>query len=554
MPRILGINRTSDAAICLMENGEVKVAIAKERLTRNKHDWGKLGDIPMYISHLPELQEPIDMVVECYSSDEERNNLDAYHQELREHLNLVPHAPIVEIPHHLSHTYSGFFPSGFDDAAVLVMDYQGSYRPLISYEQNDGDSHDLEVMSYYACKGETVTCVNKQYWNKGQQKLAGLGTFYTRFTTCVFPGMGREGIMMGLAAFGNAENVDLPELTVNNGHVQIPKEWTDQFDRMKAGNFFKNGEGTFMEVADYAAAGQHAYEQALLKCCEWIKSHIDSENLIIVGGCGLNCAANGFIQRNALFSNVFIPPAPHDAGTALGCAVYGTVHLEKESNSVFKWETDYLGPAYDIESWVAQVKNMPELSVERPENITQLLAEEIANGKIIGLFQQHSEFGPRALGNRSIIADPRFAFTQHFINSSIKHRQWFRPLSPIALEEAADEYFQMEALTPFMTFAVNVRSDKAQAIPAVTHVDGTARLQTVSPQQNEFIYELITAFKKITGIPVILNTSFNGQDEPIVEKPAEALSAFLKMPLNALVVPPYIIYKQNQAAKSAYHN
>jgi carbamoyltransferase len=390
-----------------------------------------------------------------------------------------------------------------------------------------------------------VRCLQKQFWDGSHTQPKGLGTFYARLTQCLFPGIGNEGIVMGLAPYGDAMQVNLPPLDVRDGHVHIPQPWIDLFNNASRYSFFIDGNGTFKDAADLASAGQRAYEKALLKCAEWLYKETGFDNLIIVGGCGLNCSANAKVLKHSSFKNVFVPPATHDGGTSLGCAIYGMIEVLHKPNE-FKWEADALGPMYDIEAFANSLANHVSVEVEKPSDISEVVAEALTSGEVLGVYQGGSEFGPRALGHRSIIADPRNAFITNYINDKIKKRQWFRPLSPMVLDDDKQRYFNFNRCSPFMLFAVEVKPEAKKLIPAVVHVDDSARIQTITEANNPFFYDLISRYKVKTGVSVILNTSFNGKAEPIVETPDDALNCFLSTPLNKLVMPPYIIHKKRK--------
>jgi len=549
MANILGINRTSDASICLIKNSSEVVAVAKERLTRKKHDWGKLGDIKnLYIKSHAVFATPVDIVVECYSSDAEYKNIAQYQAELEDSIHFSSKPNIVQISHHLAHVYSGFFPSPFNEAAVLVCDFQGSHAEQVT-ENFPGKKNvplrHVEVISYYACKAGEVQCLNKQFWDGRHEAPKGLGTFYARLTQCLFPGIGNEGIVMGLAPYGNEREIELPQLEVIDGHVSIPQAWIDLFINPSKYSFFIDGSGTFQDAANLAAAGQKAYERALLSCVQWLHESTGLQNIIIVGGCALNCSANAKVTKHSPFKNVFIPPATHDGGTSLGCALYGLIHVLGKVNE-FKWKTDSLGPVYNIESFAHSLADHEFVEVERPANIIQAVSDALIGGEVLGIYQGGSEFGPRALGHRSIIADARHGFITNYINDKIKKRQWFRPLSPMVLDSDKHHYFNFDRSSSFMLFAVEVKPEAKRLIPAVVHVDDSARIQTITEAVNPFFFDLLSEYKKKTGISVILNTSFNGKTEPIVETPEDALNCFLSTPLNRLIMPPYIIHKKKR--------
>ena len=546
VPLVLGVNRTQDASICLMRGSQLSWAIQKERLTRQKHHWGRTGDMSgIYVPRLPGLDQPIDVLVECYSSDAELDNLALYERELATSLTLAPGCRHAHISHHLAHVYSVFHPSPFDSAAVMIVDGQGSPVSALTEEWHGASSvpgNWCEVASFYHADRERISCIDKQVWNRDDQRLVGLGMFYFLLTQAIFPGHGNEGKVMGLAPHGDAAALGLPPLHVEGCQVTIPAPWRDI---LRERRFRYGGQGAehFKAMAALAAAGQRAFEDALIKVAHWLHRATGADALCFAGGTALNCSANERLLRETPFRRIFIPPAPSDAGTALGCAIFGLTKLAGLPCH-YRWRNDYLGPepaAADIDAAVADA---PDLIVERPADITARITDLICEGKVVGLFQGRSEFGPRALGHRSILGDPRHGGMRDWINSKVKLREWFRPLAPVVLLEHADRYFNIPQASPFMQYAAPVRPDAAPTVPAITHVDCTARLQTVGPDDAPFLRGLLISFAERTGVPVLLNTSFNGKDEPIVETPFEAIESFRNTPMHVLAMPPYVIRKR----------
>lgn len=549
-PLVLGVNRTQDASACLMQGSTMLWAIQKERLTRHKHHWGRPGDIgAIYCPRLPGLEREIDVLVECYSSDAEINNLAQYEQELGASLRLAPGCKRAHVSHHLAHAYSVFHPSPFADAAVMVIDGQGSEVSAFTEHRSGAaevPGHWREVSSFYQADRKKVECIGKQLWDRDDQHLIGLGMFYFMLTQAMFPGEGNEGKVMGLAPHGDANAAGLPPLDVSGPRVSIPRQWREVLH--ERGRFRYDGAGgaRFSAIANLAAAGQRAFEEALLEVARWLHRHTGSDNLCFAGGTALNCSANDRLLRETPFKRVFIPPAPSDAGTALGCALYGLTELAG-TRCDYRWQHDYLGPEplrADIDAalqgaddlLVQQIDTLPELC----EQLVSLLCE----AKVVALYQGRSEFGPRALGHRSILGDPRNERMRDWINAEVKQREWFRPLAPVVLLDRAGEYFGIHRPSPFMQFAAPVRQDAAAVLPAITHVDFTARLQTVGDSDDPLLWALLNAFESRTGVPVLLNTSFNRKEEPIVETPAEALETFRRTPMHALAMPPYLIRKR----------
>lgn len=543
---VLGINRTSDASVCLLGSGSSICSTQKERLTRQKHDWGAVGDLRnWYADRIPGIGRPLDLVVECFSSDAEIKNFAEYRRELREVLKFRGEPRVEHISHHLAHVYSTFYLSPFDEAAVMIIDFQGSRARDFTdgWDGSPSEGEWVEVSSFYKCEGDDVRLLGKQLWDEDGRRPVGLGCFYNYLTRAIFPGAGNEGKVMGLAPYGDPRRMGLPPLRVSGEKVFIPDEWLRVLGDRRGFRFFQDGTGSFEDCADLAAAGQRCFEDALLSVAEWLRGRTGARSLCFAGGTALNCVANGRLLRESGFEDVFVPPSPHDGGTALGCAVYGLrecLGLRPD----FRWVNDFTGPEPSPDfAWMEAVE-AESMEVERPDDLLGRMVDMLAEGEVVGLYQGRSELGPRALGHRSILADPRGPDIKSWINARVKGRESFRPLAPAALEESASKYFDVDRPVPFMQFAVDLRPEYRGLLPAVTHVDGTARLQTVGRRDDEFFHALLERFEERTGVGVLLNTSFNGPGEPIVETPAEAFECFKATQLDALVIPPHVIRKK----------
>jgi carbamoyltransferase len=371
--------------------------------------------------------------------------------------------------------------------------------------------------------------------------------FYFMLTQAIFPGEGNEGKVMGLAPHGDPRALGLPPLTVEAGQVGMPAAWREVLREHERFRYGQPGVA-FADCADLAAAGQRAFEDALLEVARWLHAQTRLDSLCFAGGTALNCSANERLLRETPFREVFIPPAPSDAGTALGCALYGLTEVAAQS-CAYRWTHDYLGPApgrHEIEAALLERDDLRIEVLPALDALSVRMLELLASRRVLGLYQGPSEFGPRALGHRSILADPRQAAMRDWINAKVKQREWFRPLAPVVLEERAGAWFELPGPSPFMQFAAPVRPQMAARVPAITHVDGTARLQTVSADDDPLLRRLLQGFEALNGVPVLLNTSFNGKDEPIVETPQEAIASFRRMPLHALAMPPFLITKRNE--------
>ena len=555
LPTVVGINRTQDGSIAVLQGRSLAYSVQKERFTRRKHHWGRLGDLPkLYLPHLPALAAPIDLVVVGYSSDPEMDNLHAYRAELEANLEV---SQALLVSHHLSHLYSAFYPSPFDQAAGLVIDAQGSrvrdFTETVDLPRGTPDGL-LEVSSFYRCERGHVRCLAKQLWDGDWNRPVGLGCFYSMLTRVLWPtGEGNEGKVMGLAPFGDPDIDGLPELDVRGHEVFIPDAWLRQFAQTDRYRYFAEGGDSaleasqqFQDCANLAAAGQRAFENALLRLVAWLHEQTGQDDLVFAGGTALNCSANGRIIRESPFRRVFIPPSPHDGGTALGCALYGLVDVLGQPCE-FRWENDFLGPEPDPARIDEPIRHLPEeLTVQRPDDVVAAMVELLIENRVVGLHHGRSESGPRALGNRSIIGDPRVPEMRDYINFEVKGREWFRPLAPLVLADHAARIFDVDRPAPFMQYAADVRPEFRAKLPGITHVDGSARLQTVEPVNTPFLHQLLTAWHERTNTPVLINTSLNGPGDPLVETPEQAIDTLHRTGMHALVMPPYIITKRDE--------
>lgn len=557
-PTVVGINRTQDGSVCVATPTSL-VTLQKERVTRRKHHWGRLRDLPeLYVPRLAGLREPVDLVVECFSSDDEVQRVGEYEAELHDTLRFGEGGPrVVRMSHHLAHVYSAFFPSPYESAAVLVVDAQGSrVRDLtesvpgltdrVAADPSLGAT--VEVASFYRCDRASgrVECLAKQLWDGDWAHPAGLGCFYYKLTRMIFPeGEGAEGKVMGLAPFGTVGSMGLPPLEVRGHEVFIPEAWLALFDEREK-FLYDEDPAQFAICADLAAEGQHAFEEAILQLVAWLHARTGEADLCFAGGTALNCSANGRIMREGPFERVFIPASPHDGGTAVGCAIYGLRACLGEDSS-FRWVHDFLGPEPDADELERTIASLDDrFVVERPDDLPSRIAELLDAGRVVALRDGGCESGPRALGHRSILADARNPEMQDFINLCVKGREPFRPLAPLVLAEHAERIFDVDRPAPFMQFAADVRREHRAGLPAITHVDGSARLQTVEPANTPMLHAILRAFFERTGCPVLLNTSLNGKGDPIVETASEAIECLATTAMHALALPPYLVRRREE--------
>lgn len=545
VPIVVGINRTQDGSLAVAVGESGMYSLQKDRITRRRGHWGRLGDLPdTYLPALPQLKEPVSLIVESYSCDTEMEHAGAYHGELHETLSLRHGAPIALLSHHLAHLYSAFYPSPYEQAAGLVIDARGS-RVRDFTEQLDlppgTDCELLEVASFYRCARGRIECVAKQLWDGDWTRPAGLGCFSTLLAAALWPGEGDDERVMGLAPYGDPDALGLPDLDVRGHEVHIPAAWTEAF---AAATAYEPGGEEFRRAADLAAAGQRAFERALGRLAAWLHDRTGLEALVYAGGAAMNVTANGRLLRESPFREVFVPPSPHAGGTAVGSALYGMITC-LGVGSRFRWTDDFLGPDPDPAAVEAAVRGLPEeLRAERPGDLVEAVAALLANGQTVGLHQGRGESGPRGLGNRSILADPRRPGMRDYLNREVKGREWFRPLDPVVPADQAGRYFEIDRPSPFRQYAVQVRPACRDLLPAVTRVDGRAAPQTVERAVAPFLYDLLGAWQRRTGVPVLVNTSLSGPGEPPAETAEHAIEILRSTGLHALALPPYLITKR----------
>ena len=447
---------------------------------------------------------------------------------------------IIFPEHHMSHAAHAFFTSPFDEAAILTVDGVGEWTTA-----SFGTAHDT-----------TIKLTNDIRWPHS------VGLFYSAFTYFLgFKVNEGEYKLMGLSAYGKPKYYDLIMENLvdvkNDGSIHLNmKYFSFTYDKVMTNQKFSDlfgipprKEDSKAEQIHYdiAASAQLVLEDILLKMVNHVHKKTGMPNLCFGGGVALNGVANYRILKEGPFENLHIPPSPGDGGSAVGCAQYLYYchdknkrmmedNVERIKNNIF------VGPSHsndEIKSFLDI--NKIDYKFLETNSLLQTVAKLIVEGNVVGWYQGKMEWGPRALGNRSIIADPRNAKMKDILNEKIKHRESFRPFAPCILEEYASEYFDVDVSSPYMLLVAPVK--KPEKIPAVTHVDGTARLQTVSKDINLLFYNLITEFYKITGVPVLINTSMNVRGEPIVDTPEQAYNMIVKTDMDYIVMGDYIIKK-----------
>jgi carbamoyltransferase len=448
--------------------------------------------------------------------------------------------PIYFAEHHMSHAASCFLVSPFEEAAILTVDGVGEWA----------------TASFGVGKGTDITLFKEIRFPHS------LGLLYSAFTYYLgFKVNSAEYKVMGLAPYGKPVHYDrimkeMIHLNEDGSFKLNMKYFTYDYGLTMTDGAFNDFFGGPPRKAeawmnerefDIAASVQKVCEEVVLKMVNYIHRETGLSNLCMAGGVALNCVANGRVVRETPMKNLFVQPAAGDAGGAVGVAHYVFNTLKKQPRGS-AWTHAYLGPAYsdaEIKEYLA-AKGVPYAAPPAQE-LLQRTARLIADGNVVGWYQGRMEFGPRALGGRSILADPRDPKMRDTLNLKIKFREGFRPFAPSVLADKASEWFEIDCESPYMLLVAQVREGK-RTIPSVTHVDNSARLQTVTRESSPLYYDLIREFEKITGVPVIINTSFNVRGEPIVCTPHDAYLCFMRTNMDALVLGPYLLEKKDQPA------
>ena len=574
MKIIVGINANhADSSACIIINGKLVAAIEEERLNRIKHFSGfpiksvqecmkiakihsnQITDIAFNTKPFSNLLHKSIFFLKNLSfkknqSTERILKKINIKKKLLDNFHLNDDVNFHFIEHHLAHIASAFYPSGFEKANGLSIDGSG----------------DFVTCAIAECEKNSIKIKKKTFFPHS------LGIFYHGMTQFLgFNNYGDEYKIMGLAAYGVAKYFDKIK---NNLFVDKPNNFfnlnLEYFNHQKPGYKYITGDSLEIDLIyedklkdlfsdeinqensyddfqkNFACSVQKVYEFYFEKIISDIIKKKFSKNLVYSGGCALNSTANQYITNHNYFDNIYISYAPGDNGGAIGAAlIISSIHNEKFENS----ENPYLGTKYSSNEILSVLKDnnyKEKISYEliKDKDLYKVSAKIISDGNIIGWFQDEMEFGPRALGNRSILADPRNPKMKDIINKKIKRRESFRPFAPVTLREFQDKWFESNFINPYMSSLSVVKKDKQKSIPAITHIDGTARIQTVEKKTNLKLASLIESFYEITNVPVLLNTSFN-ENEPIVMKPHEALNCILRNDLDFLVIGNFLIKKIN---------
>jgi carbamoyltransferase len=570
---ILGINaHHADASAAIIVDGKLVAAVEEERFRRIKHWAGfpsasirycldEAGVRLSYVDHIAVNRDPnARLWKRAKFILARRPSLRAIQRRLRNRAEISSleddfrqafkveslTAKLHRVEHHRAHLGSSFFVAPFDEAAILSVDGFGDF---VSSMWGMGHGRQIDVMGEIGFPHS-------------------LGIFYTAMTQYLgFPHYGDEYKVMGLAPYGRPLMMEAMRDIVHVHDAGFSLN-TGYFTHHSAGldMVWKSGSPVIGPVfsqrlidklgparapedpiderhRNLAASMQAMFEEAFFALVAHLHKKTGAKTLCIAGGCGYNSVANGLVFDRSPFRDVYIQAAAGDAGGAIGAAYWVWNEVLKNERS-FVMDHAYWGPEYDdaaIDQAVALRRSeldaagctMRRVGDER--DLCRWTAEHVAKGEVVGWFQGRLEFGPRALGNRSIVCDPRRADMKDILNQKIKRRESFRPFAPSILRESTGEWFETDYDVPFMLQVYVIRQEKRQQIPAVTHVNGTGRLQTVTESQNARYYHLIEAFRDLTGVPIVLNTSFN-ENEPVVNTPSEALDCFLRTKMDLLVM------------------
>ena len=556
-----------DSAASLLKDGKVLAAVEEERFSRKKFDddfpkmaidWclNEAGISPENIDSVAFYDKPIlkfERLLDNYIAVAPRG--------LYSFLNVIPkwlhkrlwvkdeiskhlrgfNGPIIFPDHHVSHAAHAFFTSAFNEAAILTVDGVGEWSTTTF-----GVAHDT-----------TINLTNDIRWPHS------VGLFYSAFTYFLgFKVNEGEYKLMGLSAYGKPKYYDLIMENLvdvkNDGSIHLNmKYFSFTYDKVMTNQNFSDlfgitprKEDSVAEQIHYdiAASAQLVLEEILLRIVNHVYKKTSMKNLCLGGGVALNGVANYKILKEGPFENLHIPPSPGDAGSAIGCAQYLYYHHEKnkrkiESDAARIKNNIYVGPSYSNDE-IKSFLDMNKIHYNYLETnlLLETTAKLISEGNVVGWYQGKMEWGPRALGNRSILADPRNAKMKDILNEKIKHRESFRPFAPCILEEHTSEYFDIDTTSPYMLLVAPVK--KPEKIPAVTHVDGTSRLQTVSKDTNPLFYGLVDEFYKTTDVPVLINTSMNVRGEPIVNTIEQAYNMIVKTDMDYIVLGNHVVKRQ----------
>ena len=555
-PWILGISASHNGSACLLKGDRIVVAIQEERLSRFKRHriyGAKASRAVAYCLNYARIDpSELSLVVLCIQG---RKRDEVHNLKLEPFLNVLTNKiPIITIPHHYGHALSVFATSGFAESAVLIVDGTGSPVSDFMAEElqvmNGNKAPDSwETISLYYTSGTTVVPLEKHVVERGawlvmhdgeMPSFGSLGGMFSAAAEQIFGEASEAGKVMGLSPYGAADFPGSDFFDVVNGRLNFKDTVPLKFRHNE------RWPNRAREYEALAGSVQAALEVALLYLVQQIRELCSSENLCYAGGVALNSVANERIIRESGFKNVYIMPAAEDSGTSIGAAYYGLWQLTQH-NSQRAILHDAPGRSYSLADVSAALDARDDVHVVYPTDVLSDAVELLCDGKIIGWFDGGSELGPRALGQRSILCDPRRPDAKETLNRRVKMREAFRPFAPAVLLDEAANWFDFGDTTPespFMLRVVPVNGQRKDEVPAIVHVDGTGRVQTLTRPNNGRFYELVKQFHEKTGVPILLNTSFNRMGQPISETPADAIECLVNTGLDCCVFEDRIVFKK----------
>jgi carbamoyltransferase len=554
-PWILGISASHNGSACLLRGDEIVVAIQEERLSHYKrqriYGQGPSKSIAYCLNYAGIQPSDLSLVVLCIQG----RATDKIHDiTLDPFLNVVTHGiPTITIPHHYGHAVSAFATSGFAESAVLIVDGAGSPVSDFTADElrvlNGNSQHSWETISLYQASGTNIVPLEKHAVDRGAWLISrdgematfgSLGGIFSAAAEQIFGEVAEAGKVMGLAPYGKPVFPTSDFFDISNGRFHFKDTVPLRFRHAERWPNRKE------EYEALAASVQSALEDALLYLIKHLRELCSSDNLCYAGGVALNSVANERIIRESGFKNIYIMAAAEDSGTAIGAAYHGLWQLTQH-NSQRPILHDAPGRSYTPVDVSAAVNSNENVHVVNSTDVISDAVELLCDGKIIGWFDGGAELGPRALGQRSILCDPRLPDAKATLNRRVKMREPFRPFAPAVLFEEASNWFEFDGTpreSPFMLRVVDVKIEKRNVIPAIVHVDGTGRLQTLTRENNGRFYDLVRKFYEKTDVPVLLNTSFNRMGQPIIETPADAIACLLNTGLDCCVFEDRIVFKK----------
>lgn len=548
---ILGINQVPgmigwmhDSAAAVVKDGKIIATAEEERFNRIRHSRGNPTQAIEYcLKEAGVTLEQVDVVAiannpyapfkrfrpNLYPTNLLRDLINiVIFEHYRFNLKKKTRAKIIFVDHHLAHAASTYYCSGFDRANVLTIDGSGETE---SFAYFIGEKGALRRM-WDIPLGSIFT---KKKWNS-------IGGVYSRMTAFLNLGTHSEGKTMGLASYGTPrfDFSRILNISTHSKYVIDRRNIEALYGQYKRKT---STEPLTQDHKDLAASLQKALEDSLVNLAREAFEHSGIKNFALAGGVALNCNTNSRILLEDFCDDLFLQPAAHDGGIALGAALFASAQYDLVSSE--KLIHAYYGPGFTNSEIEKLLKNA-KLHFAYHEDIEAVAARYITDGKIVAWFQGRMEMGPRALGNRSILGDPTLKGINDKINQEVKHREIWRPFAPSVIEEAASRYFEGVSKvqeSPFMLHTFYVKKEFAQTFPAITHVDGSSRIQTVRKDQNERYYNLMKEIEKINGHPIVLDTSFNDKGEPIICTPQEAVRCFYSTGIDVLVIGNYVLQK-----------